>query len=92
MICWTLISFFSLIDRDLRILTSTNECKKVVRQFLIRWDKNGILPGWKTIWTIFNLASYDISERRIKTIHRIIKDHVSREEFVGNDSTCSDIE
>ncbi|CAF1581158.1 unnamed protein product [Rotaria magnacalcarata] len=79
-------------DRDLRILTSTNECKKVVRQFLIRWDKNGVLPGWKTIWTIFNLANYDISERRIKSIYRIIKDRVSREEFICNDTTCSDIE
>jgi len=73
-------------------LTSTNEYKKVVRQFLFRWNKNGVLPGWKTIWTIFNMADYDISERRIKAIHKIIQNYVSREELIGDDTSDSDTE
>ncbi len=84
--------FLLLTDRDLRILTSTSECRKIIRQFLVRWENSGVLPGWKTIWTIFNIGNYDISERRIKAIHRIIQDHVIREEIENEDSTDSDLE
>ncbi|CAF3042399.1 unnamed protein product [Rotaria sp. Silwood2] len=83
---------FSKADRDLRILTSTNECRKIIHQFLVRWDKTGLLPGWKTIWTVFNIANYDISERRIKTIHKVIRDHVIREVLDGDEPSGSDIE
>jgi hypothetical protein len=76
----------------LRILTSTSECRKIVRQFLVRWDKGGVLPGWKTIWTIFNIANYDIGERRIKAIHKVIQDHVIREKIDNENSTDSDLE
>ena len=83
---------FSFIDRDLRVLTSTNECQKIVRQFLVRWDKNGSLPGWKTIWAIFDAGNFDISESRIKFIHKIIQENVTRESFCGDDIQGSDIE
>ncbi|CAF4013815.1 unnamed protein product [Rotaria sordida] len=83
---------FSKADRDLRILTSTNECRKIIHQFLIHWDKTGVLPGWKTIWTVFNMANYDISERRIKAIHKVIQVHVTREALNSNDASGSDIE
>lgn len=63
-----------------------------MRQFLLRWDKSGVLPGWKMIWTIFNIANYDISERRIKAIHKIIREHITREEFGTDYSEGSDIE
>ncbi|CAF1173760.1 unnamed protein product [Adineta ricciae] len=45
----------------------------------VRWNENGSLPGWKTIWSVFDVANYDVSERRIKLIHKIIQDNVIRE-------------
>ncbi|CAF1048324.1 unnamed protein product [Rotaria sp. Silwood1] len=83
---------FGKADRDLRILTSINECQKIVRQFLVRWDKNGSLPGWKAMWSIFDVANYDVSERRIKVIHKIIQDCVTREPVSGDNIEGSDNE
>jgi len=59
---------------------------------LVRWDKNGVLPGWKTMWTLFDTANYDISERRIKIIHTVIQDNVTREAFRGDNAAGTDIE
>ncbi|CAF3504886.1 unnamed protein product [Rotaria socialis] len=81
---------YGKVDRDLRILTSTVECKTIVHQFLNSWHTNGFLPGWKSIWTVFNIENYDISERRVKAIHRIIKDNVSRGEFKVSNMKNSD--
>ncbi|CAF1316923.1 unnamed protein product [Rotaria sordida] len=83
---------FSTADHDLRILPSTNKCREIVHQSLIRWSKTSILPVWKTIWTVFNIANYDINERRIKAIHKVIQDHITREALNSNDASCSDIE
>ena len=73
-------------------MTSANECRKIIRQFLVRWNTSGALPGWKTIWTIFNMANYDISERRIKAIRKIIQDHVIREKIDDDNTFDSDHE
>ncbi|CAF3991474.1 unnamed protein product [Rotaria magnacalcarata] len=81
---------YGKVDRDLRILTSTVECKTIVHQFLDSWHTNGFLPGWKSIWTVFNIDNYDISERRVKAIHRIIKDNVSRGGFKVSNMKNSD--
>ncbi|CAF1123232.1 unnamed protein product [Rotaria sordida] len=81
-----------LFDHDLRILPSTNKCREIVHQSLVRWSKTSILPVWKTIWTVFNIANYDINERRIKAIHKVIQDHITREALNSNDASCSDIE
>ncbi|CAF3717494.1 unnamed protein product [Rotaria sordida] len=83
---------FSTADHDLRLLPSTNKCREIAHQSLVRWSKTSILPVWKTIWTVFNIANYDINERRIKAIHKVIQDHITREALNSNDASCSDIE
>ncbi len=44
------------------------------------------------MWALFDSADYDISERRIKIIHKIIQDNVTREAFSGDDAAGVDIE
>jgi hypothetical protein len=44
------------------------------------------------MWTLFDTANYDISERRIKIIHTVIQDNVTREAFSGDNAAGTDIE